>query len=72
MLQRIKMEAENTWLTGSGLVVSVIVLYSDDLSWNTAEAISFFCKLLFEKNKTVQKGPELSHLNKIVAVHFET
>ena len=40
---------------GCGLVVSVLAIYSDGPSLNTAEDDSFFCKLLFAKNRPV--GP---------------
>ena len=47
---------------GGGLVVSKLAFYTDDLSSNTAEAYSFFCKILFEKNKKInKKRPGLAH-----------
>ena len=48
---------------GGGQVVSILAFYSDDPSSNPAEAYSFFCKLVFEKNKNKQKdrvGPFLT------------
>ena len=38
-----------------GQVVSVLAFYSDDPSSNHAEAYSFFCNIVFEKNKNKQK-----------------
>ena len=36
-------------------MVGVLVFYSDDPSSHPAEAYSFFCKLLIEKNENQQK-----------------
>ena len=36
-------------------MVHVLAFYSDDASSNLAEAYSFFCKFVFEKNKNKQK-----------------
>ena len=40
---------------GYGIVVSMLALYSDDLSLNPTEAYSFFCQMLLEKNENTQK-----------------
>ena len=40
----------------SGQVVSVLALYSDDLSSNPADRLLFFSKIVFEKNENKQKG----------------
>ena len=40
---------------GGGQVVSVLAHYSKDLSLNPAEAYSFNCKIVFEKNENKQK-----------------
>ena len=40
---------------GGGQVVIVLAFYSDDPSSNPAEAYSFFCKIVFEKNENKQK-----------------
>ena len=40
---------------GGGQVVIVLAFYSDDPSLNPAEAYSFFCKIVFEKNENKQE-----------------
>ena len=49
---------------GGSQVVSVLAFYSDDPSSNPAEAYSFFCKIVFEKNKNEQKEAGLAHFFK--------
>ena len=39
---------------GGGQVVSVVVIYSDDLSLNPAESYSFSVKFVFGKNENKQ------------------
>ena len=43
-------------------MVSILALYSDDPSWNSAEASSFSVKFVFEKNVNTQKEVGLAHL----------
>ena len=40
---------------GGVQVVSVLALYSDELSLNTAEAYSFICKILISKEHKINK-----------------
>ena len=40
---------------GGGQVVSVLAFYSDDPSWNPAEAKSVFYNIVFEKSENKQK-----------------
>ena len=40
---------------GGGQVVSVLAFNSNDPSSNPAEAYSFFCNIVFEKNENKQK-----------------
>ena len=47
---------------GDGQVVSVFAFYSDDPSSNPAEDFSFFCNIVFEKNKNKQKGAAVGPL----------
>ena len=47
---------------GIDQVVSVLAFYSDDLSSNPAEAYSFFCNIVFEKNENKQKEAGVSPL----------
>ena len=50
---------------GGGQVVIVLAFYSDDPSLNPAEAYSFFCKIVFEKNeKNKKRGLGWPTLNK--------
>ena len=49
---------------GCGQVVSVLAFYSDDPSSNPAEAYSFSCKIVFEKNKNKQKESRVGIVQK--------
>ena len=50
-------------------MVSVLTFYSEDPSSNPAEAYSFFCNIVFEKNENKQKKrPGLAHFLKRNAV----
>ena len=40
---------------GEGLVVSVLAFYFNNLSSNSAETYSFFCKICVLKNENTQK-----------------
>ena len=49
---------------GGGQVVIVLAFYSDDPSSNPAEAYSFFCKIVFEKNENKQNEARVDPLFK--------
>ena len=45
-------------------MVSVLAFYSEDPSSNPAEAYSFFCNVVFEKNENKQKEAGVGPLSK--------
>ena len=51
-----------------GQVVNVLAFNSDDPGLNAADALSFFCKLLFEKNKYKQKEAGVGPFKKILCL----
>ena len=50
---------------GSKVVVSMLAFYSDDPRANPVEIYSFFCKMLFVKNK---KRPGLAYLRNVAVI----
>ena len=54
---------------GYGIVVSMLALYSDDLSLNPTEAYSFFCQMLLEKNEIHKKYVGVGPFKKYATNH---